>query len=340
MAISAGTSEVSGRSSLGLSCPLSLNRKDCEVQQLRDSSDMKWNVIWQVDPIDTAICVEQDWFNEITSLVPIASVQVDYNTKPLLKTVLPCSIICASCPNQTNISDLVQYLRYFPKPRVLYHMSDEFVKIGADLYQHCELVIRNGSAHFDMVGDQKFIQIPLGYVTGLRNSSRVLQKSSDRPCSFAFLGTIKHERESVMLPALRKIRGPHFVRKTKSFAEATKYFGDSTIPLYKNAVFVPNPRGNWNPECFRLYEALEWGCIPLIKRYSCSKYHENYHDKLLGNHPIPTFDDWEESAEFANDLLSDKAALDALQAEVFAWWHTYKSKLQSIVTCRLANLAT
>jgi hypothetical protein len=299
---------------------------------------MKWNVIWQVDPDDLSSCIERDWFYEIMSFVPIHSVQVDYKTKPLLRLALPYSIICASCPNQTDRSDLIRYLRRIPKPRVLYHMSDEFVQVGQDLYQHCELVIRNGSANFDMVDDPKFIQIPLGYVTGLGNNSQALSNSSDRAGFFAFLGTIKHERETEMLSAFQTIKGLTFVRKTKSFGEATKYFDSSTTTIYEQTVFVPNPKGNWNPECNRLYDALEWGCIPLIRRYCDSEYHKHYHDKLLGNHPIPTFDDWRAAVKFAKDLLSDKASLDALQAELFTWWQKYKSELQARVAGRLANL--
>jgi len=97
-------------------------------------------------------------------------------------------------------------------------MSDEFVEVDHDLYQHCELVIRSGSAHFEMFDDQKFIQIPLGYVTGLHNSSQTCKTSTKRMYSFSFLGAIKHERETEMLPALQAIRGAHFVRKTESFA--------------------------------------------------------------------------------------------------------------------------
>jgi hypothetical protein len=300
---------------------------------------MKWNVIWQVDPDDLSSCIERDWFYEIISLVPINAVQIDYKTKPLLKLIRPNSIICASCPNQTDQSDLIQYLKRIPKPRILYHMSDELVEVGHDLYQHCELVIRNGSANFEMFDDPKFIQIPLGYVTGLHNSSRAYKTSAKRMYPFAFLGTIKHERESEMLPAFRTIHGPHFVRKTESFAAASGHFGDSTIAIYKNAQFVPNPKGNWNPECNRLYDALEWGCIPLIKRYSDSEYHRNYHDKLFGNHPIPTFNDWKEAGEFAKELLTERRSLDALQAEVFAWWQKYKTELQVGVARKFVRLA-
>jgi hypothetical protein len=303
--------------------------------------NMKWNIIWQVAPNKLSSCIERDWFQEMTSLVPIDSISVDYEAKPLLSFAQPYCIICASCPNQTDKIDLIQYLRRLPKPRVLYHMSDEYGQVGDELYQHCDLVIRNGykSANLNISADQKFIQLPLGYVSGLRNRSLVYRNSSDRKCCYAFLGTIKHDRESEMLAAFEKLRQPHFVRKTPSFQAATKHFDNSTIAVYKNAVFVPNPKGNWNPECHRLYDALEWGCIPLLRRYSDSQDHENYHDKLLGDHPLPTFDDWEEAVEFAEDLFSNKFALDSLQAEIFAWWQEYKSKLQAEVAGELANLA-
>jgi len=299
---------------------------------------MKWNVIWQVDPNDLSLCLERDWFNEITSLVPINSVQVDYKGKPLLSLASPYSIICASCPNQTAVSDLIRYLERIPKPRVLYHMSDEFVEVGRDLYGHCELAIRNGSANFDLANDHNVLQIPLGYVSGFRNGSGAFPKSSERKCSFAFLGTMKNERET-MLRTFDELQGPKIVRKTSSFTATTKYFGTFTTIQYKNAVFVPNPKGNWNPECFRMYDALEWGCIPLIKNYSDSKYHEGYHYKLFGDHPIPVFGDWKESVDFARELLSEKTALDNLQAKISDWWRNYKSQLQVLIANRLARLA-
>lgn len=300
---------------------------------------MTWNVVWQVDPSDLSVCLERDWFYEITSNVPISSVKVDYEGKPLLSAAAPYSIICASCPNQTDESDLIQYLKRIPKPRVLYHMSDEFAQVGRKLYQNCELVIRNGSINFDVAGDPKVIQVPLGFVSGLKNASGLSPNPSDRKFSFAFLGTMKNDRETEMLGAFGELKGPKIVRKMESFAACTKYFGNFTIAIYKNVIFVPNPKGNWNPECFRLYDALEWGCIPLIKRYFDSEYHMHYHDKLFGVHPIPTFDDWREAANFARDLLGERPALNILQAKVSSWWQRYKSELQVKLADRLARLA-
>jgi hypothetical protein len=300
---------------------------------------MTWNVVWQVDPNNLLSCIERDWFHDIMSAVPIHSVHVDHDAKPLLATILSHPIVCASCPNQTSCSDLIGYMKRLPKPRVLYHMSDEFIQVGLDVYEHCELVIRNGSANFETAGNPTVIQLPLGYATGFGNSTRVFTRSSQRTCSFTFLGAMKHERATTMLPALQGIKGLNFVRWTASFEAATKHFDESTIAIYKNAVFVPNPKGNWNPECNRLYDALEWGCIPLIKRYPDSAYHHDYHDRLLGPHPLPTFDDWREAADFADRLLSEKTALDARQAEIAGWWQGLKAGLRARVAAKLADLA-
>src|ERR1700742_3956207 len=130
---------------------------------------VKWNVIWQVDPDDFGSCIERDWFNDLTSLVPIGSVTVDYKQRPRLGHIAPHAIVCASCPNQTSQHDLAAYLQSLSKPRVLYLMSDEFVEVGDDVYRNCELVLRNGSADFERHGDFKIIQLPLGYVSGLSN---------------------------------------------------------------------------------------------------------------------------------------------------------------------------
>ena len=297
-----------------------------------------WNIVWQVDPDTLSSCIERDWLADLLSLVPINSAIVDFDRKPGLSVIAPHSIVCASSPNQTSAIDLIAYLKRIPKPRVLYHMSDEYLEVGADVYAHCELIIRNGSARFELFDDPRFVQVPLGYASELGNAGTNYAPSSLRKCSFIFLGAMKHEREAEMLPALQRLEGPHFLRRTTSFEAATRLFDRSTIMLYKNAVFVPNPKGNWSPECNRMYDALEWGCIPLIKRYADTPYHEDYHDKLFGDHPIPTFDTWSEASDFAGAMLADPVKLDALQYDVTNWWRGYKSSLRILVAEKLATL--
>ena len=301
---------------------------------------MKWSVIWQIDPDNLLSCIERDWLYEILSDVPIDAIHVDYQNGPLLKTVIPYSIICASCPNQVGPRELAGYLRRFPKPRVLYHMSDEFVEVGRELYQHCDLVIRNGSINDSIAGDGRCVQIPLGYVNGLGNPTQWFRRSSERKCTFAFLGSMKHERMTDMLVAFERLKGPHAVRTTDSFASATNHFDRTTVTIYRNAVFVPNPKGNWSPECNRVYDCLEWGCIPLTKRYDDSDYHRSYFDRLLGPNPLPVFDTWNEAVDFAEDLLLNPRKLDHLQHELVDWWRDLKHRLQADLAAKLSALAT
>jgi hypothetical protein len=298
---------------------------------------MKWSVIWQTDPDNLLSCIERDWLYQILSRVPI-DIHVDYRHGPLLKTVLPYAIVGASCPNQVGSRELAEYLKRLPEPRVLYHMSDEFVEVGRDLYEHCNLVIRNGSINDSVAGDGRCVQIPLGYVNGLGNDAQWFRPSSERKCTFAFLGTLKNERMTDMLVAFERLTGPHVVRTTNSFAAATSRFDRTTVTIYRNAIFVPNPKGNWNPECFRLYDCLEWGCIPLTKRYHDSSYHHAYFDRLLGRNPLPIFETWNEAVDFAQDLLLDPRKLDQLQQELIDWWRDLKLRLQSDIAARLSAL--
>lgn len=299
---------------------------------------MNWNLIWQVDPEDPASCVEQAWFREMITGVPILSENVDYRSGPRLERMAPHSIVCVSCPNQTSKDDLIDYLQRLPRPVVLYHMSDEFLAVGDEVYRHCDLAIRNGSRLPTPADPDRLLQLPLGFVSGLRHDGSALAAASTRKISFSFLGAIKNERASEMLPALETLPKPHYVRKTASFAAAAGRFDATTAAIYKNSVFVPNPKGNWNPECHRLYDALEWGCIPLIRNYPGSEYLAGYHDRLLGPHPIPSFDSWAEAAAFARDCLADPHRLDALQDEVGAWWQSFKRELAGKVSAALARL--
>jgi hypothetical protein len=297
-----------------------------------------WNIIWQVDPGNLSSCVERDWLADLLAQVPVGASHVDHDGRPRLSLVLPSSIVCASCPNQTSAADLVAYLERLPRPRVLYHMSDEYVEVGRDVYRHCDLVIRNGSADFGLLDDPNIIQVPLGYGSGFGNPDGGYPASSQRPCSFVFMGTMKNDREE-MAAALKTLGGPHFIRRAAGFEGSTTQFDKASIMLYKNAVFVPNPKGNWNPECFRLYDALEWGCIPLIRDYSDSDYHRNYHYKLFGDHPIPTFASWPEATAFAKVMLADKAELDRLQAAIGTWWQAHKAGLRARIAEKLASPA-
>ncbi len=303
------------------------------------SSGHGWNIIWQLNPERRDLCIERDWFRFLFADVNVAAEVVDYaDDRPLLQARASPAIICVSSPNLTRAEDLAGYLQSLPRPCVLYHMSDEYLDVGADVYQHADLVIRNGSALFSGCEDVNLLQLPLGFSVGFQNAGGLGIPASQRHYSVAFLGGMKHERQSEMLPALRVVPGEFFLRETQSWAEALRNFNQSSTSIYRQSVFVPCPKGNWNPECNRLYDALEWGCIPLIRNYTETPYQDGYHSKLLGAHPLPEFDSWDNAASHASELLQRPERLNELQAKIFGWWRNYRHQLRDRLNERLAAL--
>ena len=96
----------------------------------------------------------------------------------------------------------------------------------------------------------------------------------------------------------------------------------------RSVVFAPSPPGNNHVECYRTYEALEAGAIPVVS----SLYYKRWFDA-----PFPVVDgEW--SAASVGRVLAlrdDVAALRALSAEVRAWWarakDEYKRRVAELV---------
>ena len=90
-----------------------------------------------------------------------------------------------------------------------------------------------------------------------------------------------------------------------------------------DSTFTLAPSGH-NPECFRLYEAVETGSIPVISlgkdysRHSCK-------DSLIHwlDSPIIVLDDWNNAIPTLQKLMSDPEALDQRQAELRSWYDQY-----------------
>lgn len=91
------------------------------------------------------------------------------------------------------------------------------------------------------------------------------------------------------------------------------------------SVFTLAPAGH-NPECFRLYEAVEAGSIPVIsldthyKEHKCKDSLSHWLDS-----PIIIVDSWNEVIATLQKLLEDPDALDMRQADLRAWYRQYMS---------------
>ena len=128
---------------------------------------------------------------------------------------------------------------------------------------------------------------------------------------------------------------PHMI---KTFKNITKYFHPNhTIPstdlfsYYSDSFFAPVGQGHISYDCFRIYESISAGCIPivvsnystLLSTFSC------YKDKHTLHIPWLMYESWEEAKIAVLGMLGQEniTEIRRLQRSVIEWWRQKKVDL-------------
>jgi hypothetical protein len=211
------------------------------------------------------------------------------------------------------------YRRFRGKNAWLLHLCDETYEGGYDAYDNFRGVFR--CYWSGVFNPRRVMQIPLGYSAGFQGSSGELG-TARRPWLWSFLGAAGKSSRPEMIRALEPVT-PHFMHITDRGAVA-RIGKREYEQILRDSIFVPSSMGNVNLECFRVYEALECGAIPILEK----RIGLDYFRGLLGEHPMPAFANWGGAARFLREIGRDRAAMDRLQVECVAWWSGYKRVLQ------------
>lgn len=150
-------------------------------------------------------------------------------------------------------------------------------------------------------------------------------EARDRPFDWYFAGQVTHSRRHECVQQLRDLKQPSGVLiETGGFTQGLPQ------PLYysnmASAKVVPCPSGPMTPDTFRLYEALEAGCLPIAdSRTPNDAEPTGYWQQLFGEEvPFPVVDDWGALPgliEYHRDVWPSTAN------RAFAWWQGYKRRL-------------
>jgi hypothetical protein len=203
---------------------------------------------------------------------------------------------------------------------VLVHLSDEAFKDDYGAYRYCDAVIRNYRS--ELLADDARVQfIPLGYRAGVARGRQTPKPAAARKYLWSFAGDAKKLTRGDMLRAMTPL-SDGFQHLTTGFDSADALSVDAYRDILDETIVVPCPGGWSNLETFRVYEALEAGCIPIVEK----RPGFDYFTALLGPHPIPTVAGWPEAAAL---VAQWKAAqdLEPLRASCAAWWNSFKPKL-------------
>lgn len=197
----------------------------------------------------------------------------------------------------------------------LVHVSDEWLAGGYGVYRQFDRVLRIYASR--LVDAPGIATLPLGYPKGGAGPP-VPVPAVGRAHRWSFAGEVKASR-AAMVGALASI--PGIVRDTRTVAPMT---GDAYRALLADTVFVPCPMGNVVLETWRLYEALEQGCVPIVERRPLI----DYWGRLFGDHPIPSVRHWNEAPALMARLGTD---LPAVQRRVHGWWRAHRQRLRDMV---------
>ena len=157
--------------------------------------------------------------------------------------------------------------------------------------------------------------LPIGYKSGIH------KKDKKKIYKWTFIGTPHKSSRHDLLFQLSDIK-PAFSHKTKKFNEKIIEV-DEMSKILSSTEFVPCPNGFVHPETYRVYEALECECVPIVE----NAY--KYYDRLLPGNPFLKVDKWIQAKsiinEWSNEMIRKKSE------ECKLWWNEYKIKFQESI---------
>ena len=157
--------------------------------------------------------------------------------------------------------------------------------------------------------------IPLGYTPWCREYNKEIG-NTEKSIDWFFAGQITHKSRRKLIEQLRNLNKIGELLETEGFAQGMDHL--EFTKKMNMAKVIPCPRGAVSFESFRMYEALEAGCIPVPEDLEMM-------NMLFPNSPLTVLDSWDN----VNDYISNfSERYPELNNKVFAWWQLEKRNLK------------
>ena len=217
------------------------------------------------------------------------------------------------------------------KKRSLEKLKEKYIHIFANYYWECENVT----------------SIPLGYHSSLKDETQRVSMY-ERTYDLNFIGALNRNRiefasNLININSIWLIAGLYFYREKilkwinhyllcKNNNDQLQFNYDfnngidqkdfvNRLRLSKIALC---PKGFYNTECFRLYEAMRYGCIVITDSLPQKKFYKDI--------PVFQIKNWKDGIMLAKILLKDKNVLEKLSIESCLW---YEKNLSPQATAKI-----
>ncbi|MGA7934586.1 MAG: hypothetical protein WCA35_13640 [Kovacikia sp.] len=224
-------------------------------------------VWWRFDPDSS---YEYDWLNSLLSDFEVNHIIEDdtYPDRAVIVANLNQIFFSENGSRQRYNEELNQFRRYIQGFKIrglkvgLIHLNDELYKESTGYYKDLNFVFRQYYKEEDHKRYKNCHHLALGYKSSFTDGL-VRQPISKREYFWSFAGQLKGSRYEMAKYADR-IPGGKF-HTTNQWNDPNGLTTKEYAALLNNTVFSLCPMGNYSVDCYRIYEALEAGAIPIIE---------------------------------------------------------------------------
>lgn len=169
-------------------------------------------------------------------------------------------------------------------------------------------------------------RMPNGYTPDTRDILRRIGRQ-DRTIDVFFAGQVNHPRREQCVEAANSLVGHSVeVYETDGFGKMAVPKEEYVEKLARSKVALC-PSGIESPDNFRLYEALEAGCIPVVDAFSTAHQAPGFWQLLFGEDiPFPIVKYWDELPDIIEDLITNYTEISN---KCSAWWILYKRMMRA-----------
>ena len=268
---------------------------------------------------------EKKWLEEVFGNPDMIEVKkIDFDTS-FEKNETP--IFLAMRPH------LPEYIRLFTKyestnqPFKVLHLSDEFCKDPIDFYNfsNCKRVVRN---YVRANLPSNVLVLPLGYHTTFRNGiEKPYERTPQLPFRkylWTFFGTDWNSRSEILDDLKDESIGEYRCELYKEWNDASSLSQNEYMSMMLNSWVVPCIGGN-NPETYRFYEALEFGCVPILVEDDENREYIKYITQYI---PILPLKSWSQSRMLLKSFMENKEAFEQYRHSILTAYSSMKKQFQ------------
>lgn len=156
-------------------------------------------------------------------------------------------------------------------------------------------------------------------VNGSATDAYRMLRPVEKTTAWSFSGQVTHPRRHECAAALHRVQAtvPGELVETQAFAAGLDH--EDYFNLLARTKVAPCPSGPVTADTFRLAEALDAGCVPVVDTRP-SHGPAGYWPVVFGVPPFPVLESWEAFPAVLDGLLAD---WPATANRVGAWWRRY-----------------